>query len=41
MQRAIADAESAKGGYNGIYFDLDAPVGIDLDPYWPEDYDEP
>ncbi|MCT4608491.1 MAG: abortive infection family protein [Pelagimonas sp.] len=40
VQWAIQDAGRAVGGYNGVYFDGDAPVGVDLDPYWPGDFDE-
>jgi len=37
LQWAIADAGRQEGGYNGVFFDGDAPAGVDLDPYWPED----
>ena len=39
LQWAIADAGRAMGGYNGVYFDGDTPAGVDLDPYWPGDFD--
>lgn len=37
LQWAIADAARQVGGHNGVYFDGDAPNGVDLDPDWPED----
>ena len=37
MQWAINSAiYNACGGHNGVYFQSGAPVGIDLDPYWPD-----
>ncbi|MFT5798132.1 MAG: hypothetical protein ACI84R_002197 [Candidatus Azotimanducaceae bacterium] len=33
VNTAICDA---CGGHNGVYFEGDAPVGIDLDPNWPD-----
>ena len=37
MQWAINSAiYEACGGHNGVYFASGAPVGIDLDPYWPD-----
>lgn len=38
LQWAIAEAGREAGGYNGVYFDGDAPAGVDLDPYWPGDF---
>lgn len=37
LQWAIADAGRKLGGHNGVYFDGDAPAGVDLDPDWPGD----
>lgn len=37
LQWAIADAGRKVGGHNGVYFDGDAPAGVDLDPDWPGD----
>lgn len=37
LQWAIADAGRKVGGHNGVYFDGDAPTGVDLDPDWPMD----
>ncbi|RVT84561.1 hypothetical protein DXV76_12870 [Rhodobacteraceae bacterium CCMM004] len=37
LQWAIADAGRKVGGHNGVYFDGDAPAGVDLDPDWPMD----
>jgi len=37
LQWAIAEAGREAGGYNGVYFEGDAPTGVDLDPYWPGD----
>lgn len=39
LQWAIADAGLKAGGYNGFYFDGDAPRGVDLDPCWGDAYD--
>lgn len=36
LQWALADAGRLVG-HNGVYFDGDAPAGIDLDPDWPGD----
>jgi hypothetical protein len=36
LQWAIADA-GRLAGHNGVYFDGDAPAGVDLDPDWPGD----
>ena len=39
LKWAISDAVvNAAGGHNGVYVDGDAPAGMDVDPYWPDDY---
>lgn len=37
LQWAIAIAGHKVGGHNGVYFDGDAPAGVDIDPDWPGD----
>lgn len=37
LQWALAEACRETGGHNGVYFDGDAPTGVDLDPDWPGD----
>lgn len=39
LQWANADAGLKAGGYNGVYFDGDAPRAVDLDSCWADAYD--
>jgi len=39
MKWAVSDAiVDTVGGHNGIYIDGDTPAGMEVDPYWPDDY---